>query len=58
MDKCPCGHKMEQKTYVRFGEEVDVKFCMCGREKHKIVYGPFDKATSCHEKFTILANQL
>ena len=58
MNKCPCGHKMETKTSVRFGKEVDVKSCLCGREKHVIVYGPFDKATSGHEKFTLLANKL
>jgi hypothetical protein len=49
---------METKTTVRFGEEVDVRFCMCGREKYVIIYGKFDKCRTGSDKFKILAAEL
>ncbi len=57
---CPCGIEMKVKTEmnIRLREEVDVRFCMCGRERSIVVYGEFDKAYSCHDKFKILADKL
>lgn len=57
---CPCGLEKEVKTEtsIRLREGVDVLSCLCGREKKVILYGPYDKVKSGHDKFTILADSL
>ena len=57
---CPCGQEMKVKTEwsVRLREEVDVRSCMCGREREVIEYGPFDHITSAHDKYVLIAMEL
>ena len=57
---CPCGQEMKTRMAMSlcFGEEVEVRYCLCGRERTVVEYGPYDKAKTGHEKFTIQAEAL
>ena len=56
---CPCGqYSIKTEVSIRTREEVDVRSCSCGRVKEVVVYGPFDKITSAHDKFKALAEKL
>lgn len=59
-DLCPCGLEkvIKEEMSIQTRESVDVLSCLCGRERAVVLYGPYDKVTSAHEKFMLLAGDL